>query len=147
MSDNLRDVLAAIQAFGAQAEDAMREVIANTALFAELEIVNQITTMDVVDTGRLKGSIGTSIGAPGSSDPRNPSLAGDSANAITDNGLTAIVGTNVSYALAVHDGYARGLKSGGVRVVPGRPFMEAAVPAIEREYERIATQVLNGLGA
>lgn len=146
MSDNLQDVLAAIQAFGAQAEDAMREIIADVALFAEFEIVNQITVMDVVDTGRLKGSIGTTIGAPGSSDPKNPSLPGDSANAILDNGMTAIVGTNVPYALAVHDGHTRALKSGGVRVVSGRPFMEAAVPAIAREYERVAIQVLNGLG-
>lgn len=142
---DLNEVLAAIQAYGAEAEDAIRAVIANTALFAEREIVDQITVFGAVDTGRLKGSIGTTIGEPGSSDPKNPSLPGDSANAIIDNGMTAIVGTNVPYALLVHDGYAKPLKSGGVLEVGGRPFMENARPAIEAEYERAAVEALNAM--
>lgn len=71
-----------------------------------------------VDTGRLRGSIATSLG-------------------IKDKGLTSVVQTNVFYAIYVHEGTKR---------MRGRPFMQQGVdratPEIGRIYQRAVTDAM-----
>lgn len=163
------------------AREGMKEVVANTVAFAQVEIADQIDAMDAVDKGRLKGSIS------GKSEGQYAFNPADSATKIADDGLSAVVGTNVEYAIPVHDGYVRHLKGRTVRaaygvsrgslsqarlrragrnsryqgslnisgasysrseqgeiamIVQGRPFMTAAIPAIEAEMQRAAAEII-----
>lgn len=76
------------------------------------KIEREAKILSPVDTGRMRGSIGTSLG-------------------IADKGLTSIVQTNVNYAIYVHEGTAR---------MRGRPFMRQGVEKsrgqIEEFYKR-----------
>ncbi len=71
-----------------------------------------------VDTGRLRGSIATSLG-------------------VKDRGLSSIVQTNVFYAIFVHEGTSR---------AKGRPFMKQGVDKvigrIEGYYKEAATRAM-----
>ena len=98
----------------------MKAALADTVLFAEVAIADKINEYNAVDTGRLKGSIGaqTAFGP------------GDTATEIAPDASRTVVGTNVAYAIPVHEGYER---KDGKRVV-GRPYMADAVPEIEQEY-------------
>lgn len=154
--------------------------VADTVLFAEVEIADQIDNFEAVDTGRLKGSVSA----------RRAKEPGDSATEILPGGLSAVVGTNVSYAIPVHNGYTRKIKGQSVRAaygarrgrftdrrvrsaekaskrqrnlrisgasysrseqegismhVQGRPFVEAAVPAIEQRFVHNVETLLGGV--
>ena len=122
---------------------AAKELVAETAAFAESAIANKIDEYEAVDTGRLKGSIsGKNEG--GDRDEKGRFTAPtyqfdpeDSANSFTAKNvggvaeISAVVGTNVSYAVPVHEGYTT---STG-REIPGRPYAADAVPEIEKFFE------------
>lgn len=165
----------------ARYEAAARRAVADTVLFAEVEIADKIDEFEAVDTGRLKGS-------PSAKRSKQP---GDSATAIRPGGLSAVVGTNVPYAIPVHEGYTRQLKGKAVKAaygvkrgrytkkriesatkaskrqanlkisqgtysrdhegsltlhVAGRPFMAAAVPAIEERFGHAVEEHVGRVG-
>lgn len=112
-------------------------LVAETVLFAEVAIADKIDEVEAVDTGRLKGSISSRTAY-------NPSDSATRLSARDVGGyarIDAIVGTNVAYAIPVHDGYTT--RSG--RKIEGRPFMEAALPEIEELFDRRARERLGGL--
>jgi hypothetical protein len=142
------------------AREAMA-LIAETVLFAEVAIADQIDAMHAVDTGRLKASISA----------KTAFNSKDTATAIDSDGLGAVVGTNIAYAIPVHEGYTRTLrfdtkvkaiklkkngeltkeslrrgysfheKTGApVLTVAGRPYVRAAVPDIEAFFQKRARE-------
>lgn len=88
-----------LKAAAGEVETAVKRAILDTVLQAEVAIAAKIDEMHAVDTGALKGSI--RHGAQGS------------ATEISSGGLSAVVGTNVGYAIPVHEGYIRKLKKVG----------------------------------
>lgn len=109
----------------------MRAALADTVLFGEVAIADKINEYDAVDTGRLKGSMGA----------QTAFTPGDTATEIAADGSRAVVGTNLSYAIPVHEGYTR--KDG--RTVKGRPYMADAVPEIQAHYRQAVEDALRGL--
>ena len=96
--------------FFREIEGEAKRLIADTVLDAELAIADQINAFDAVDTGRLKGSIDgkSSRGRAG-----RPGYTFDSRDSLTEigaDGLSAVVGTNLAYAIPVHEGYIRKIK-------------------------------------
>lgn len=161
-------------------ERGAQRAVADTALFSEVEIADQIDAMGAVRTGRLKGSMSA----------KRAKQSDDSATRVLPGGLSAVVGTNVEYAIAVHDGYTRKLKGKTVKAaygasrgrltkrridlaskaskrqaslkisqgsysrdeggnltlqVEGRPFMQEAVPAIERRFIASVEEQIGGI--
>jgi hypothetical protein len=143
------------------------QFIGDAVAFAEREIVHQISDVyQAVDTGRLMGSITQAT----------QQQSGDTATYVAIDGLSAVVGTNVSYAVPVHEGYTRTLKGKAVKAayragkrefvsqgtysrkknkggetqlslhVEGRPFMEAALPAIREHLHQSAEEFFGPLG-
>lgn len=114
-----------------------RALVAETVLYAEVAIADKIDAFEAVDTGRLKGSISS----------RTAMVPGDSATQIAvssygaDAQVAGVVGTNVTYAIPVHEGYTtrRG------RQIAGRPFMRDALPEIEALFEQRARDRFGGL--
>jgi len=76
----------------------------------EREAVLKCNEFDCVDTGRLKGSITSRV-----------------------EGDTAIVGTDVEYAVYVHEGHST--RSGSR--VSGRPFLKAGLQSARPQLKRI----------
>lgn len=105
-------------------------LVAETVLFAEVAIADKIDEFEAVDSGRLKGSIST----------KTQFTAGDSATKSSARDvdgiaqLGAVVGTNLRYAIPVHEGFTT--RSG--REIEGRPFFEDAIPEIEDLFEKRA---------
>lgn len=101
------DAVAKLRQIGAEGERiASTEIVA-----AALNIQTGSKQITPVDTGRLRNSIAVAEQAQ--------SLAGDDEggpvpNGIRDGMLTAVIGTNVTYAPDVHYGTTR---------MPGRPFL------------------------
>lgn len=88
--------LASIAQITPEIEARARMLVARTVTEAIGEIVHQIDDVyHAVDTGRLRGSFTLAVGA-------------DSASGI-DN-FTGVVGTNVHYAIPVHEGWTRVIK-------------------------------------
>jgi hypothetical protein len=114
-----------------------RALVAETVLFAEVAIADKIDEYEAVDTGRLKGSISS----------KTAMVPGDSATTVSASSYGAnaqvagIVGTNLKYAIPVHEGYTtrRG------RQIAGRPFMRDALPEIESLFEKRARDRFGGL--
>lgn len=114
-----------------------KALVAETVLFGEVAIADKIDEYEAVDTGRMKGSISAKT-AFNPSDTATRLSARDVAGYAR---IDAIIGTNVSYAIPVHEGYTT--RSG--RKIEGRPFMEDAVPEIAELFERRARERLGGL--
>ena len=83
----------------------------------EREAVLKIEEMRAVDTGRLKNSITSRV-----------------------EGDKAIVGTDVEYAIYVHEGHRT--RSGGF--VPARPFLRAGLQSARPQIRKIFEKVLRG---
>lgn len=150
------DLAKAIAKLDRDVTRAVQRAIDDVVLFAESEIVSKfeegVYSKPPVDTGRLLGSITA----------KTAFRPGDSATNISPDGLSAVVGTNVEYAIPVHEGYTRTLKGRRSRsafttrqrlgtstrlqrVVPGRPFIADAVPAIEENLAAAIEEELRGI--
>lgn len=124
-----------------------RAVVVDTMLFAEMAIADHIDRYDAIDTGRLKGSITqrNELGDDGKSytfDPKD--TAADLQEIEGPDGIDhirGVVGTNVHYAIPVHEGYTT---STG-RHIEGRPYMADAMPEIRDNFERTARDTFGGL--
>jgi hypothetical protein len=126
-----------VQALKQLAERELKALIADTVLYAEAAIVQKIDEYEAVDKGRLKGSITS----------KTAFSSGDSATKIRPGGLEAVVGTNVQYAIPVHDGYTRTLKGRKVRSAYGvhrGKFTQARVRQAERNSKRQGSLKISG---
>lgn len=142
---------------------AAEQLVTETMLFGEVVIADKIREYEAVDTGRLKGSIeGASQGggerdAQGRFKPHTYAFdPADSAHKIRKGNawsggsrgvgyahaeIVGIIGTNVRYAIPVHEGYRT--RSG--RQIPGRPYMADSIPTIEEHLQRRAHDVFGGI--
>lgn len=117
---------------------AARATVADAMLFSEVAIADHIDRYDAIDTGRLKGS----IAAHTAFEPKD--TAADLREIRGAEGVErveGVVGTNVHYAIPVHEGYTT---STG-RHIDGRPFMADAVPEIETHLEKTAREMFGSL--
>lgn len=94
--------------------EALGLAIARTLEAIGIEAESDAANLCPVDTGRLRNSI---------------------THAIDDGGKAAVVGTNVEYALFVHE---------GVHGRPGQPFLTDAVTQNADKYRKIAEAALKG---
>lgn len=112
-------------------------LVAETVLYAETAIADKIDEYEAVDTGRLKGSISA----------KTEFQAGDSAHEMTARNvggiakIEAVVGTNVGYAIPVHEGW----ETSTGKQIEGRPFMEDTIPDVEDLFNRRATERFGSL--
>ena len=79
----------------------------DASMKSALAIEGSAKEVTPVDTGRLRGSIATSLG-------------------VRDKGISSIIQTNVFYAIFVHEGTAR---------MKGRPFMKQGVEKVMGRIE------------
>ncbi len=143
MADSLNDLERKMAEIAQRANERITATLVGTALAAEGIIADHIDDLDVVDTGRLKASFASGYTVEGSQE--GDKIGGSEAYALSSDGLSAYVGTNVEYAVPVHDGYSREKKDGSRMVVQGRPFLQQAMPDIKRAYLDIAKAQLKGL--
>lgn len=85
---------------------AIAKALEEVGLLAEGHVIGYMTAEYIVDTGRLRNSI---------------------THAITD-GMSVVIGTNVSYAKYVHNGTSK---------VAARPFLTAPIKQHLQEYKQM----------
>lgn len=93
----------------------LRDALEAVGAVVEREAVLKIEEMGAVDTGRLRSSI---------------------AHRVEDD--TVVVGTNVEYAIYVHEGY----RTPHGKRVAGRPFLRAALQSARPHIHRILREVM-----
>lgn len=96
-------ILRDLEEFEREVAAKARELVVDTTLHGEKIIADEISELHVVDTGRLLGSF------TGQSSRRYTYNPADTVAIYSPDGLQAVVGTNVEYAVAVHEGYSRRL--------------------------------------
>lgn len=128
-------------------EQAARTVVADALSFSEVAIADHIDKHDAIDTGRLKSSISQKDeqGRDGQIWTFRPKDTAVEMDEVHEAGgvsqVRGVVGTNVHYAIPVHEGYTT---STG-RHIDGRPYMADAVPEIEAHLERTARETFGSL--
>lgn len=103
-----KNLAAAFRQFPELVAPYLRDASTKSAFVVE----GKAKKLSPVDTGRMRASIGTSLG-------------------VRDKGITAIVQTNVFYAIYVHEGTKR---------MRGRPFMRQAAETSTQEIQRYYQQ-------
>lgn len=90
---------------------AIAKALEKIGLIAEGHVIGYMTQEYIVDTGRLRNSI-------------THAIQGDQ---------SVIIGTNVEYAIYVHEGH----RTADGKTVAGRPFLRAPITAHLKEYREI----------
>jgi len=119
--EGLPEVVGNLDELTVKADRAARALILDTVLFAEVTVVNKIDEYHAVATGRLRGSV-VGVGPRPPMKAKGLQSASDTATEIhapTADDYRATIGTNLEYALPVHEGYTKKLKAKAVRPVYG----------------------------